>query len=161
MACRPRGSWFIMANKTDLEYIMFPVNLIPRHQRPGNKKKVSRVSEQMSAKKKKGDLRFESETNQPEWSVGAKVSRKTKVKRTLICSCVCLQGSPGPPGPAGPIGSAGVRVSSRRLALMATMPSEFLQHEQYRFSFSVFMLYSRALQERKDRLDPEAPQGPW
>lgn len=34
MTCRPRGSCVIMANKTDLEYIMFPVNLMPRHQRP-------------------------------------------------------------------------------------------------------------------------------
>lgn len=34
MTCRPRGHQFIMANKTDLEYIMFPVNVMLRHQRP-------------------------------------------------------------------------------------------------------------------------------
>lgn len=37
-----------MANKTVLEYIMFLVNLMPRHQRPETIKIVSRVSEQMS-----------------------------------------------------------------------------------------------------------------
>lgn len=33
MTCRLCRPWFIMANKMDLEYIMVPVNLMPRHQR--------------------------------------------------------------------------------------------------------------------------------
>lgn len=61
-------SWFIMANKTVLEYIMFLVNLMPRHQRPETIKIVSRVSEQMSTggEKKKFTVRHDAETNQLE-----------------------------------------------------------------------------------------------
>lgn len=61
-------SWFIMANKTVLEYIMFLVNLMPRHQRPETIKIVSRVSEQMSTggKKKTFTVRHDAETNQLE-----------------------------------------------------------------------------------------------
>lgn len=60
-------SWFIMANKTVLEYIMFLVNLMPRHQRPETIKIVSRVSEQMSTGgKKKEKVRHDAETNQLE-----------------------------------------------------------------------------------------------
>lgn len=44
---------FIMANKMDLEYIMFSVNLMPKHQRPEriDNKKVSRVFEQTRNKR--------------------------------------------------------------------------------------------------------------
>lgn len=64
-------SWFIMANKTVLEYVMFLVNLMPRHQRPETIKIVSRVSEQMSMggkkkKKKTFTVRHDAETNQLE-----------------------------------------------------------------------------------------------
>lgn len=75
---------------------------------------------------------------------------------------VCFQGSPGPPGPVGPIGPAGVRVSADRLVLMANMLFEFFKHEQDEFSFSKSRSFHfRVLKEKKDRLDPEALQGPW
>lgn len=73
-------SWFIMANKTVLEYIMFLVNLMPRHQRPETIKIVSRVSEQMSTggkKKKKRKRRLLSGTTLKQtsssWSIRGKV----------------------------------------------------------------------------------------
>lgn len=73
---------------------------------------------------------------------------------------MCLQGSPGPSGAAGPIGSAGVRVSSDRLVLMATMFSEFFKHEQHRSSFSVFILYFQGPQGKEGPAGPRGPAGP-
>lgn len=56
MTCRPRGHQFIMANKTDLEYIMFPVNVMPRHQRPERTGSKNTEQSFRANECKKGDL---------------------------------------------------------------------------------------------------------
>lgn len=82
------------------------------------------------------------------------------MKRALSCFLACLQGSPGTPGAAGPIGPAGVRVSTDRLVLMATMLSGFLKHKQYLHRFSLFISYFQGPPGKEGPAGPRGPAGP-
>lgn len=141
MTCRPRGPRFIMANKTDLEYIMFPVNLMQRHQRPERiDNKNSEQGFRANERKKKEiyfSTRWNKTTFQPSWKKRCK-KRKSGLNFSFFLLLVGFTWACRECRTDRTSWSEGEYRA--RWFLMATMLSEFFKHEQYQFSVSVGIL---------------------
>lgn len=153
MTCRPRRLWFITGNKTDLEYIMFLVNLMPRHQRPGERGPTEKKNKTRAEFLSKTSVtqRFTVETKQ----LALRGGPQHKRSRALIRDPVLLSaGSTWFPWHRRPHRTSRSEGECTQVAVPDALWGFFKQ------GFSP-LLVCRALRGRKDQPDPEAPRGPW